>query len=102
MPKFEKGHSKVGGRKPGTPNRRTVWIREQMERADFDVFVEMKKACVKGNFALIDSLSCLLPFLTPPLLPKDQESEELAPVTQLTDDTDKLTDDELIACTKNK
>lgn len=100
MPKFQKGHAKVGGRKPGTLNRRTIWVREEMQKAGFDVFVEMKKACAKRDYGAIDSLSKLLPFLTPPLLPKEHLDDDSPVVTQSTDDTDKLSDDELIAAAK--
>lgn len=31
MPPFEKGHTKVGGRKSGTPNKKTVQRREALD-----------------------------------------------------------------------
>lgn len=42
MGKFRGGHEKHGGRKPGTPNKRTS-VLDKCEAAGLDVFAEMAK-----------------------------------------------------------
>lgn len=47
--KFESGHTKTGGRKKGTPNRKCVGIIESCEAAGVDFFEELIKIAKDSN-----------------------------------------------------
>lgn len=69
-----KGLPKTGGRKAGTPNKRTVVLKEELERVGFDWQVEFQKAYSASETFKCKILVDLLPYLTVKL--KEQESKE--------------------------
>lgn len=56
MGKFEPGHGKKGGRKLGTPNKRTS-VLEKCEAAGLDPFIEMAK--IAGDVADLNRFQAL-------------------------------------------
>lgn len=60
-----KGTPKTGGRKKGTSNKRTYWLRDELERVGFDWALEIKKSFEIDNFERIQHLYQMLPYLNP-------------------------------------
>lgn len=76
-----KGLPKTGGRKPGTPNKRTVVLKEELERVGFDWQVEFQKAYSEAETYKCKILVDLLPYLTIKLKEQEvgeEETEELS------------------------
>ncbi len=80
---------KFGGRKKGTPNRASRWLRDQLEANDIDWPTEYKKALAAGNTAMMSCLTDLLPYLSAKLNPADYdldstpEAEESADILSI-------------------
>ena len=56
---------KTGGRKKGTPNKKSHWLREDLERNDVIWSVEFKNALETKDYEAMDRLIALLPYLNP-------------------------------------
>jgi hypothetical protein len=70
------GSPKSGGRKAGTPNKRSVWLREELDRANIDWGLELKKALDTLDYKKAEILVSLLPFLNPKLKEKEVEDTQ--------------------------
>lgn len=76
---------RYGGRKKGTPNKRTVWLRDLLNNSDFNWEAEFQKVYPKlKNELKMQVLLDLLPFLNPKIKDKEvedqpQESEQSEP-----------------------
>lgn len=69
------GSPKTGGRKAGTPNKRSIWLREELDKADINWGIELKKALDTLDYKKAEILVSLLPFLNPKLKEKEMEDE---------------------------
>jgi hypothetical protein len=59
------GLPKTGGRKAGTSNKKTYWLRDQLEQVDFDWGNEFKNTMIANNYEKAKILIELLPYLNP-------------------------------------
>lgn len=87
-----KGLPKTGGRKAGTPNKRTVVLKEELERVGFDWQVEFQKAYSSSETFKCKILVDLLPYLTVKLKEQEvkEEFEDLVEVQASTEDLLKV------------
>jgi hypothetical protein len=69
-----KGSPKSGGRTIGTPNKRSVWLRDELENAGINWGEEMAQALAGSDFKKAEILIALLPYLNPRM--KDKEKED--------------------------
>lgn len=74
-PQIEK-REKTGGRKKGTPNKRTVWLREAFDRGGVDFEGALKKALETQHVGMIEVLQGFLPYLAPKIKDRDAEIGE--------------------------
>lgn len=65
---------KTGGRKKGTPNKRTVWLRDAFERGGVDFEGAIKKAMEEQNVGMLTVLQGFLPYMAPRIKEKDAEA----------------------------
>ncbi len=82
---------KTGGRQKGTLNKRTVWLRESLERVDIDFEMQLKSAFETKDYKMIELLQGFLPYLSPKL--REREVDQSSEVEQVVDEgisTDKL------------
>jgi hypothetical protein len=56
---------KTGGRGPGTPNRRTLFLRTVLEDCEISWAAELKKAIQAKDVQMVRCLTELLPYLSP-------------------------------------
>lgn len=82
------GTPKTGGRKKGTPNKKTVWLKEELSNAGMDWSSEFIRAYQAGDLGKCDLLVSLLPYLNPKM--KDREVTEETP-PQKTEEENKPT-----------
>lgn len=68
------GSKKTGGRVKGTPNKKTVWLKQELENINFCWGKEFKKALDLSEIAKLEVLISLLPYLNPKM--KEKEVEE--------------------------
>lgn len=91
---------KKRGRKKGVPNRRTLWLYEQLKANDACIFEEMAKAIKTRDIELIRALTPVIQYVSPK--PKELEDasanmsdalafEELKKLAHLAKDDDEET-----------
>lgn len=85
-PKVDK-RPKTGGRKKGTPNKKTVWLRETFESGDIDFEGALRCALAEKNIGMIQALQGFLPYLSPRVKDKDADidasNQDADPMTSL-------------------
>lgn len=85
-PKVDK-RPKFGGRKKGTPNKKTVWLRETFESGSIDFEGALRSALAEKNIGMLQALQGFLPYLSPRIKDKDADidssSQEPDPMTAL-------------------
>ena len=59
------GLPKTGGRKAGTPNKKSVWLREELENAGINWGEQLKEALSSLDYKKAEILISLLPYLNP-------------------------------------
>jgi len=75
---------KTGGRTKGTPNKKTVWLRESLELVDLHWEEEFASAVNTKDYKLIELLISMLPYLSPKIKEKEllhspeEDSEDLS------------------------
>lgn len=70
--KFKPGHAKIGGRKSGTPNRRTRFLHEVLDANGFSVVARLIELLPRLDVReQADVLVGLLPYLYPQRKPMD-------------------------------
>jgi hypothetical protein len=80
------GLPKTGGRTAGTANKKTLWLRDELERVGLSWADEFKSALESNNLQKANVLLELLPYLNPKL----KEKEAADDVQEPTDTTDIL------------
>jgi hypothetical protein len=80
------------GKKKGTKNKKTLRLRDLLEDRAVDFEGELAKAVLAKDVEMIKALKDLLPYLQPRI----KEQEEPAKPEVEPDDSDDLSDDELI------
>jgi hypothetical protein len=72
------GSEKTGGRKAGTPNKRTCWLKSVLEENDFDWGKDFSLSMRCSDYERVKILIELLPYLNPKVNPQslDDESSE--------------------------
>lgn len=70
----KKGCVKTGGRKPGTPNKKSIWLKDELQRVGLSWGEEFKKALNQNDYQKATILANLLPYLNPRL--KDVQPEQ--------------------------
>jgi len=83
-----KGQPKLGGRKKGTPNKKSLRFRDLLEENKVDFEVELAKAIVTGNVDMIKALKDLLPYLQPKI--STEVSSQAPPIEPVDNDDDNL------------
>lgn len=83
MARYEPGQPKPpgSGRKKGTPNKATLALRERLAAHGCDFEEELAKAIMAKDYAMVQVLQSLLPFIQPKF--KDRE-----PVQEKTNNVD--------------
>lgn len=66
-----KGCQKSGGRTKGTPNKKSLWLREEFSRSNFDWMNQLTSAIEAKDHKMVELLIALLPYLNPKI--KDAE-----------------------------
>ena len=93
-----KGSPKTGGRTKGTPNKKTVWLREELSDVGLNWGEEFKKALSKRDYQLLSVLTDLLPYLSPKI--KEKEVLESEQTVEPTIDQSVLSNEDLIKLVK--
>lgn len=70
------GSPKSGGRKPGTPNKKTLWLRDELDSVNLSWGQEFKKALDSNDVKKAEILVSILPFLNPKIKDRDVDIEE--------------------------
>lgn len=66
---------KTGGRRKGTVNNKSLWLRETLIKSDIDWGVEFKKALATKDEVTLPALLALLPYLNPKMKERDADAE---------------------------
>lgn len=66
---------KTGGRRKGTVNNKSLWLRETLVKSDIDWGREYKKALDARDSEMLQALSVLLPYLNPKMKERDADAE---------------------------
>lgn len=74
-PGRKKGCVKSGGRQPGTLNKKSYWLRDQLENVDFVWSQEFIKSMTSADYERAKILIDLLPYLNPRIEPKKIDDE---------------------------
>ena len=67
------GTPKTGGRKKGSINRKSVWLREQLDAKGFDWIAQLAKAYEEKDYPRVKLLQDLIPFVAPKIAEKALE-----------------------------
>lgn len=84
------GSPKTGGRKKGTPNKSTTYLRQALADVGCSIEEALAKAIHSENTQMIQALSLLLPYLTPKFkdadapMPEDDIAETLKAIDEHT------------------
>ena len=76
------GSPKTGGRPKGVLNKKTLWLREELESVGLSWGEEFKKALQDNDYQKADILASLLPYLNPRLKEKEAEEQPVASPAQ--------------------
>jgi hypothetical protein len=85
---------KTGGRKPGSPNKKTLAFRELLAEQGVEVEKELAKALAANDLPRVEVLIKLLPYLAPKL--KEQERPTEPAPTEVTPSLDSLSNEDLL------
>lgn len=69
------GLPKSGGRKAGTPNKKSIWLREELEKAEINWGEQFKASLEVLDYERAKILISLLPYLNPRIKERDSEAE---------------------------
>ena len=79
-PGREKGCKKTGGRKPGTPNKSTLFLRGRLQEFGCNFDQQLAEAIITQNYQMINALQALIPYIQPKFreidMPKLEESPQ--------------------------
>jgi hypothetical protein len=70
------GTPKTGGRKAGTPNKKTYWLRQVLEENDFDWGKDFATSMRVSDYERVKILIDLLPYLNPKIDPKPLDDDD--------------------------
>jgi hypothetical protein len=84
---------KTGGRKKGTPNKRTVWLRDALSDVEFSWEEEFKNAYASSDFARLHVLTALLPYLAPKIKEREAVDADSTESTESLHQTQSNTSD---------
>ena len=68
------GRPENSGRKPGSRNKKTIWLNEVLSDIGFSWSQELKKAYEEKDYKKIELLQQLIPYLNPKI--KDKEIDD--------------------------
>lgn len=71
-----KGLPKTGGRKPGSVNKKSYWLRDALESVNLNWPEEFKKAFDSLDYKRAELLASLLPYLNPKIAEKDIDAND--------------------------
>ena len=66
---------KTGGRRKGTVNKKSLWLRETLINSDIDWADYFKKALDTKDEITLQALLSLLPYLNPKMKERDADAE---------------------------
>lgn len=75
-PGREKGCAKTGGRAKGTLNKKSLWLRDQLESVNFNWAIEFKDSMTIQDYERARILVDLLPYLNPKIEPRKIDEDE--------------------------
>lgn len=70
------GSIKTGGRKAGTPNKKTMWLRSVLEENNFDWGKDFAESMKVSDYDRVKILIELLPYLNPRVEPRPMDDDE--------------------------
>lgn len=79
-----------GGRKKGTVNKKTVWLREELDKANIDFGKYLRQAFEEKDIRMLNALAGFLPYLNPKIKDKELPEEKPEESDLKDEDTAKL------------